>query len=307
MQDFAFDLQGRIIAPVSSSDAYLITKVVTDGADIIVDKLVGGRMNGMGTGPGEFQGVAGIAVDPTTQNHVVCDSGNNRVQVFTQNGEFIRMFQTGPNPTIALFDYWGNLLVATNTGLEVYNEQGSAPVYGSIEGFVLDKKTGLPLEFADVAISSTFALPVQGTLTTEDGYFQLYTVPAGSHNIIVTKASYKDSSAVVSVVAGQRSEVNFYLDRIPVQTPGTGNVTGTLIREGLPVNGGGKGIPGLTIGVEGSGVSDITNDNGEFMLIGVDDGPQKLQIGYNGTIVYEKNIQVPDSQTLDIGIVKLFI
>lgn len=296
-----------MIAPMSSSDSYVITKPIVDGEHIIVTRVVGGRMNGMGTGPGEFQGPSGVAIDPITQNHIVCDTGNDRVQIFTSQGDFIRMFLTSPSPTMALVDYWGNLLVAASNGLEIYNEQGSLPVYGSIEGFVQDKETGLPLENALVYIVNTFDLPVQGFYTSEEGYFQLYAVPAGTHNLVVGKAAYFDASTVVSVVAGERTDVNFYLSRVPVTAPGTGNVSGTLIKDGPPSGGGGLGIEGLTVGVEGLGVSDITNNNGEFMLIGVPKGPQKVQISMNGIIVYEKNIIVPDGQTLDTGIIYLYV
>ena len=296
-----------MVTPMASSDAYVITKPIVDGEHIIVTRVVGGRMNGMGTGPGEFQGPRGVAIDPITQNHIICDTGNDRVQMFTSQGDFIRMFLTGPSPTMALVDYWGNLLVATSNGLEIYNEQGSLPVYGSIEGFVQDKETGLPLENALVYIVNTFDLPVQGYYTSEEGYFQLYAVPAGTHNLVVNKVAYFDASTVVSVVSGERTDVNFYLSRVPVTSPGTGNVTGTLIKQGPPIQGGGLGIEGLTVGVEGLGVSDITNHNGEFMLIGVPSGAQKLQVTMNGTIVYEKNIIVPDGQTLDTGIVYLYV
>jgi hypothetical protein len=300
-----------MIVAMCNSDAYVITKPVVDGEHIIVERVVGGRMNGMGTGPGEFQCPAGVAIDPITQNHVVCDFGNDRVQIFTSQGDFIRMFRTGTDsePTMALVDYWGNLLIAITTppGLVIYNEQGSLPVYGSIEGFVKDKETGLPLENAWVYIVNTFNLPVQEYYTSEEGYFQLYAVPAGTHNLVVGKAAYFDGSTVVSVVAGERTDVNFYLARVPVTPPGTGNVSGTLIKLGPPVQGGGLGIEGLTVGLEGLGVSDITNHNGEFMLIGVPSGAQKVQISMNGIIVYEKNIIVPNGQTLDTGIIYLYV
>ncbi len=39
-----------------------------------------------GTAPGKFNFPVGIAIDPTTRNLVVADSGNNRVQVFTALG-----------------------------------------------------------------------------------------------------------------------------------------------------------------------------------------------------------------------------
>lgn len=300
VQDFTFDKAARMILTLPNADSYSITEPVFDGDHIIIHRTVGGRQNGMGTGPSEFQGPSGCAIDPLTQNHIICDAGNNRVQIFDENGDFVRQFLTGASPHKALFDYWGNLLVATNNGLELYNQQGSMPIYGSIEGFVKDKNTQLPLENALVYIISTFALPVQGAYTNKDGYFQLYAVPAGTHNMAINKPAYFDTSAVIEAYAGERTEVNFYLDRVPVTSPGTGNVTGTFFDPTLSLP-----IPGLAVSVKGSGVSDLTNGSGEFLLIGVNSGPQLLQVSLNGQFVWEKNIIVPDGQTLDIGWVYL--
>jgi DNA-binding beta-propeller fold protein YncE len=301
VQDFDFDAQGRMVMTVSNGDSYAISKPVVDGDFIVIDRIVGGRQNGMGTGPGEFQGPVGITVDPRNQNHIVCDTGNNRVQIFDSQGNYVRQFlTTGTAPRVSLVDYWGNILVATNNGLEIYNEQGSLPVYGSVQGFVIDKESRLPLEYAIVYITSTFQLPTQGVYTNKDGYFKLSTVPAGTHNIIALKDAYFDSSVMVEVSAGKTSESTIYLTRIPVSSPGTGNVTGTIMSalRAIP-------IPGLTIGIKGTGVSDLSNNNGEFLLIGVPTGPQKLEISTNGVIIWEKNIQVPDGQTLDTGFIQL--
>jgi len=170
VQDFDFDAQGRMVMTVSNGDSYAISKPVVDGDFIVIDRIVGGRQNGMGTGPGEFQGPVGITVDPRNQNHIVCDTGNNRVQIFDSQGNYVRQFlTTGTAPRVSLVDYWGNILVATNNGLEIYNEQGSLPVYGSVQGFVIDKESRLPLEYAIVYITSTFQLPTQGVYTNKDG------------------------------------------------------------------------------------------------------------------------------------------
>jgi hypothetical protein len=123
VQDFTFDKTARMILTLPAADSYSISEPVFDGDHIIIHRTVGGRQNGMGTGPGEFQGPRGCAVDPLTQNQIICDGGNDRVQIFDENGDFVRQFLTGPSPHKALFDYWGNLLVATNNGLEVYNQQ----------------------------------------------------------------------------------------------------------------------------------------------------------------------------------------
>lgn len=302
VQDFDFDAQGRLIMSIYNGDSYAISKPVVDGDFIVIDRVVGGRQNGLGTGPGEFQGPIGVTVDPRNQNHLICDSGNDRVQVFDSQGNYIRQFLTGDTPRMALVDYWGNIMVATNGGLEIYNEQGSLPVYGSVEGFVVDKNSRLPIEYAIVWVTSTFQLPVQGVYTNKDGYFKLSTVPAGTHNITALKDAYFDASVTVEVSSGQTTESTIYLTRVPVSSPGTGNVTGTImsaLRNTM--------LSGLTVGIKGTGISDISNGNGEFLLIGVPSGAQKLEISSNGVIIWEKNIQVPDGQTFDMGFIQLQI
>jgi DNA-binding beta-propeller fold protein YncE len=48
-----------------------------------------GKFGWFGTGDGEFAQPKGIAVDPRGFVYVV-DSGNNRIQKFTSDGDFIR-------------------------------------------------------------------------------------------------------------------------------------------------------------------------------------------------------------------------
>jgi len=307
VEDFDFDAQARMILSIPNGDSYVITQPVTDGDHMIVDRIVGGRQNGMGTGPGEFQGPTGIMVDPRNQNHIVCDSGNDRVQIFDAQGNYIRQFMTTyPNPRVCLVDYWGNILIATDAGLEIFNEQGSIPIYGSINGFVIDKQSRLPLENALVYITSTFRLPIQGATTNKDGYFNISTVPAGTVNLVAiqnplsSSSTYFNSSVMVEVTQGQATETTIYMTRIPVSSPGTGNVTGTCMSAVRS-----EPIAGIKVGILGTGISDTSTNNGEFMLIGVQSGPQKIQLSSNGVIIWEKNIQVPDSQTLDMGYIKL--
>ncbi len=46
---------------------------------------------GEGTGPGQFMGRIAVSVDPSSGNVYIADAHNNRVQEFTQNGEFVLM------------------------------------------------------------------------------------------------------------------------------------------------------------------------------------------------------------------------
>jgi hypothetical protein len=51
-----------------------------------------GRIGGFGTGDGQFNGPFDVAVTPDGENIYVSDSGNHRIQQFTQTGTFVRKF-----------------------------------------------------------------------------------------------------------------------------------------------------------------------------------------------------------------------
>jgi tripartite motif-containing protein 71 len=55
---------------------------------------LGGRR---GTGNGKFNVPWGIAIDSRTYHVYVVDGGNNRIQEFTENGNFIRAWGTRGN------------------------------------------------------------------------------------------------------------------------------------------------------------------------------------------------------------------
>ena len=51
------------------------------------------------TRPGYMNNVHGVAVDVQTRRVFVNDRANNRVQVFTEDGEFLDEWSFGPEPT----------------------------------------------------------------------------------------------------------------------------------------------------------------------------------------------------------------
>ena len=54
-----------------------------------------------GTGNGQFQGPLGIAVNETTGDIYITDSGNNRIQELNSEGAYITQFNGGPEHTFA--------------------------------------------------------------------------------------------------------------------------------------------------------------------------------------------------------------
>ncbi|GAA2857894.1 DNA-binding beta-propeller fold protein YncE [Aminobacter niigataensis] len=69
-----------------------------------------------GNGPGEFLIVHCVAVDPRGRV-VVADRENNRLQFFTQEGEFLEQWPLSSRPEEIDFDKEGNLYVAEGFGL----------------------------------------------------------------------------------------------------------------------------------------------------------------------------------------------
>jgi len=92
------------------ADGYANTRVVKLDKNGTFVRAWGEPGRGRGQGPGGppaeldtrpsfFNNVHGVAVDPMTREVYVNDRGNRRIQVFDENGKFIRMFsmQAGPS------------------------------------------------------------------------------------------------------------------------------------------------------------------------------------------------------------------
>ena len=84
----------------------------------------------VGTGPGQFDLIHGIAVDRAGRIYVA-DRENNRIQVFTENGEFIEEWPDVTNPAGIYMDVDENVWVvsATLNRLVKYNKDGQLQYY----------------------------------------------------------------------------------------------------------------------------------------------------------------------------------
>jgi peptidylamidoglycolate lyase len=83
------------------SDGYINTRVVKfdkDGNFLMTWGKKGSNPPNE-TRPGYFNNVHGIAVDPRTNRVFVNDRGNNRIQVFDDNGKYLDEWSMGPEPT----------------------------------------------------------------------------------------------------------------------------------------------------------------------------------------------------------------
>jgi peptidylamidoglycolate lyase len=87
------------------SDGYANTRVVKFDKNDNYVTAWGERGTNAGQGakpetrPNYFNNVHGVGVDPQTREVYVNDRGNRRIQVFDENGKFIRMWSMQPGPT----------------------------------------------------------------------------------------------------------------------------------------------------------------------------------------------------------------
>jgi peptidylamidoglycolate lyase len=93
------------------ADGYANTRVVKFDKDGKYLMTWGERGNGTNaqadTRPNYFNNVHGVAIDPQTRQVFVNDRGNRRIQVFDENGKFLRQWKIATDPTNVHFVYIG--------------------------------------------------------------------------------------------------------------------------------------------------------------------------------------------------------
>lgn len=78
---------------------------------------------------------------------------------------------------------------------------------GEVRGFVYDKVSGTPVEFAAVYIEETR----NGAISNEDGFYSISGLPPGNYHIIVLMTGYDSLVKEVVVKKGKITEVNLHL------------------------------------------------------------------------------------------------
>src|SRR5438045_521940 len=85
----SFVMQGRVVATITSVVAALaLTSTACSAQTYSLLREFGYT----GSGPGEFNSPTFVAVDPSSHNIVVSDTGNSRVQIFDPAGNYLGEF-----------------------------------------------------------------------------------------------------------------------------------------------------------------------------------------------------------------------
>ena len=85
---------------------------------------------------------------------------------------------------------------------------------GSLKGFVYDKKTKKPLEYADVKVLGTN--PLKAFSTKENGYFVIQNIPAGTYEVVVEEFYHETLSKTITFKKGKSQNEKFYLQEANV-------------------------------------------------------------------------------------------
>ncbi|MEO7993533.1 MAG: carboxypeptidase regulatory-like domain-containing protein [bacterium] len=326
--DGTFDLQSRMIMAIPNSNSIAISEPNHDqGEHMIIQNIIGGRQDGDGAGNLDFAGPRSVAVNPLTQDILVADTGHDRVVILDQAGEYLRQFRTGSAPSVVRVDNFGRIFVVTagagqqgtGGGLEIYDSFGNTPLFGSIEGKVSDSRNGAPISLAVVRVNypTSYGVPnpnpnnptpnpflSQQAVTDNTGYFRFnQVVLADQLGLTSTRAGFLDSTVSVDVVPAETTTVDVVMIPENSSTPGFGAVTGTLLSAHRN-----EPLPNFNVGIHGTGISDRTNNSGQFLVLGIPTGTVTLDISANGTIFKSiPNVSIVDGQTKDLGVILIDI
>ncbi len=84
---------------------------------------------------------------------------------------------------------------------------------GTVTGEITDAQTGVPIAATQVLIAS---LTLPGSLSRQDGCYQLQNVPPGTYTLTLTRIGYGTTREQITVRGGQTLEQNFALSEEPL-------------------------------------------------------------------------------------------
>lgn len=137
----------------------------------------------------------------------------------------------------------------------------------SVSGRVVDVKSGLPVPMAFLSIMDA-AQPRQAVADLL-GRFELTGLPAGSHELLVVRSRYSNTSQVVRV--GVRVELGQSIEDLEIELDGGVRVSGRVLRDDSPV-------AEAVVTAHGAGHSPpagVTDADGEFEFV-ISSGAAKL-------------------------------
>ena len=264
---------------------------------------------GYGSGPGNFAsgppinpvdgtledvdidegGPAGIGIDPRTDNVLICDPGNRRVQIFDKNGMYLRQIGDGTRgnsgnqliaPSSVTVDLDGTVYICDTNILRVFRESTSVLKFGDLAGTVRNTQAPNPIPLSDAVVTvSNISGVVTTTLTDINGQYRIDNLLIGNYFVVANKFQYETDTTDVTILPDETVVANFNL--FPQFGSRPGHITGTIIDSvtNLP-------LIGVTISVVGTSISTFSDSNGSFTLNDIEAGDWQIRFDlerYNTT------------------------
>jgi hypothetical protein len=289
--DAAFNSKRQIIATTGQNSHSLVILepwVIEDigqtaydpGVNYIAIRYQGGIIDTFSTEPGEFYFPGRVSIDKRNDHIIVSDTGNHRIQIMDEYGDFIRQIGVGvatnlpgglASPGAAEVDHEGTIFVIDTdleTGLprmQRFRETSPSPQNGAIRGTVYDRDTGLPIPGSLVAVQDTYLnLPPQSTDSSGGFFFQ--NVPIGLYQLSAAKENYFNGNTFVRVTTGFETNANIFLTP-QSSSQDIGTLFGTV---GSSANG--SPLAGILVEIRGVGANAVTDHQGSWEINGLSPG-----------------------------------
>jgi len=169
------------------------------------------------------------------------------------------------------------------------------PLNGWIAGFVLHAVTLAPLSGANISVN--LADKTVTVVSGDNGRYIIPDVPEGTYNVTAAKDGFYASTLNgIAVTRGNGTEdVNFTLDERPTKLFGF-------------VSSGSFLVPGVNVSVINTGLYNITNEKGEYVIENVSAGIYTVMasmIGYETVIIGNVTVLTGGETHLDISLTAL--
>lgn len=252
-------------------------------------------------------GPSGMAVDPRTDNLFVCDPGNRRIQVFNEDGQFVRQIGDGlrgmsgnrliaPSDLTILID--GTILICDTIGsgsdmglLRIIETAPSAPHFGSVGGFVRNPTLNPPgpMAAATVTIMNENGI-VDSDETNINGEYRFENLPLGTYYLIASKPNYTTDFTDISLINDETVLVNFNL--YPRLAPTVGSYVGTVYDTVTRM-----AVSEVTVRILPTSMSTITDAQGRFAFDEILAGDYQAEFSADGYATKVKDVHIVAGET----------
>ncbi|MFC1661194.1 carboxypeptidase regulatory-like domain-containing protein, partial [Gemmatimonadota bacterium] len=162
----------------------------------------------------------------------------------------------------------------------------------SIEGTVIDSRSGLPIEGVEVTVVE---LDVE-ILTDSIGVFSLPDLPLGTFHLALQRSAYERAEGPLQVL--RPGSMVIRLDPLAASIdPGSSRIVGSVKDAGSE-----KPLEGALVSIEGVPLNQVTGPDGRFVLSDVPPGTRRLSVSLLGYSKRTDSITIPPASLLSLDV-----